>query len=78
MATKYDSYVVVLITAPDKEEAELMAGVLLEQNKAACVNIVPEVNSLFKWKRRIEQSTESLLIVKRPVNGALLLEKRIS
>ena len=57
-------YMVVLITAGSVEEARLIADGLLEQRKAACVNIVPGVSSLFWWQRKLEQESESLLIVK--------------
>jgi len=56
--------IVVLITAASKEEAQRIAGLLLEQKKAACVNIVPGVESHFWWKGKLESEKESLLIVK--------------
>jgi periplasmic divalent cation tolerance protein len=57
-------HIVVFITATDKEEAKLISKVLLEQRKAACVNIVPKVNSVYWWKEQIESTHESLLIAK--------------
>lgn len=57
-------YVVIFITTGADEEAQLISRVLLEQKKAACVNIIPEVNSLFWWKSKIDSSRESLLVVK--------------
>ena len=59
-----DQNVVVLITAGTDGEARQIAGALLEQRKAACVNIVPAVTSLFWWEGRIDSGQESLLIVK--------------
>ena len=56
--------IVVLITAASEEEARNIASVLLEQKKAACVNIVPTVESHFWWKGKRESEKESLLIVK--------------
>jgi periplasmic divalent cation tolerance protein len=58
------NHIVVLVTAGDEEEARLIAGILLEQRKAACVNIVSGVNSLFRWQDRLETETESLLVIK--------------
>ena len=58
------SHIVVLVTAGDEEEARLISGVLLEQRRAACVNIVNGVNSLFRWQNGTESETESLLIIK--------------
>lgn len=57
-------HIVVLVTAGDEEEARLISGVLLEQRRAACVNIVNGVSSLFRWQNRLESETESLLIIK--------------
>ena len=58
------AYLVVFITTSSYEEARKIADVLVSQRKAACVNIVPKVNSLFRWKGKIEDAEESLLVVK--------------
>jgi len=58
------AYIVVFITASSYEEARKIADALVSQRKAACVNIVPRVNSLFWWKGKIEDAEESLLVVK--------------
>ena len=58
------SKVVVLITTGTEEEAHHIAELLLNQRKAACVNIVPRVNSLFRWQDKLDSAQESLLIVK--------------
>lgn len=57
-------YAVVLVTASCREEAEKIAAALLEERKAACVNIVPFVVSRFWWKGKIESADEALLIIK--------------
>lgn len=56
--------VVVLITAGSQEEAQKIAGALLERRKAACVNIVPRVDSHFRWEGKLETDQEVLLIIK--------------
>lgn len=58
------AYIVILITASNREEAYKIAEVLLNQRKAACVNIVPGVSSLFWWQDKLDSAQESLLIVK--------------
>jgi periplasmic divalent cation tolerance protein len=55
---------VVLITVRDQEEGRKIADALVSRRKAACVNMVPQVSSLFRWEGRIEDEKESLLIVK--------------
>ena len=55
--------VVVFITSTN-EEAHKIAEALLTQRKAACINIVPGVSSLFWWQDKLDSAQESLLIVK--------------
>lgn len=57
-------YVVVFITAKDKDEAEKIAAHLVGEKLAACVNIVAGVGSVFWWENKIDQSREVLLIAK--------------
>ena len=61
---KEASKVVVMITTATEDEARSIAELLVNQRKAACVNIVPRVDSLFRWQGNLESARESLLIVK--------------
>lgn len=56
--------VVVLITTSSEEEALKIAESLVNGKKAACVNIVPRVDSLFWWEGKLDSARESLLLVK--------------
>ncbi|MDH4268823.1 MAG: divalent-cation tolerance protein CutA [Dehalococcoidia bacterium] len=56
--------IIVLITAGSEEEARKIAKLVVKEKKAACVNIVPGVDSLFRWKGRMDSARESLLLVK--------------
>lgn len=56
--------IIVLITASSAEEAHKIAEVLVKGEKAACVNILPAVDSLFWWEDKLESAQESLLLVK--------------
>jgi len=56
--------IVLFITTANAEEAQRIAGVLVKERKAACVNIVPRISSLFWWQDEVESAQESLLIVK--------------
>ncbi|MDH4300369.1 MAG: divalent-cation tolerance protein CutA [Dehalococcoidia bacterium] len=56
--------IVVLITAGSGEEARKIAKLLVKEKKAACVNILPGVDSLFWWKGKIDSARENLLFVK--------------
>ena len=57
-------YLVVLVTTSNSEEAHRIANTLLNRRKAACVNIVPEVNSLFWWQDKLDSAHENLLVIK--------------
>ena len=58
------AYLVVLVTAGSAEEASRIADGLLGQRKAACVNIVSGVRSLFWWQDSLDSTEENLLIIK--------------
>jgi periplasmic divalent cation tolerance protein len=58
------AYIVLLTTTSDNGEAYKIARVLLGQKKAACVNVVPGVSSLFWWQDKLDAAQESLLIAK--------------
>jgi len=60
---KTDS-IIVLITAGGEEEAHKIGELLTNEKKAACVNIVAGVDSLFWWEGKIDSARESLLLVK--------------
>ena len=57
-------YIVIFITAKDKEEANTIANKLLEDKLIACANIVESVKSLFWWDGKIDNANETLLILK--------------
>jgi periplasmic divalent cation tolerance protein len=56
--------IVVFITAGTDAEAHDIADHLISRRKAACVNIVPTVDSLFWWQGKLDSAQERLLIVK--------------
>ena len=55
---------VVLSTVQGAEDAERIARALVERGLAACVNIVPGVTSVYRWKGAIECEPERLLVIK--------------
>jgi len=57
-------YIVVFITANGTEEAQKIAQSLLKGRRAACVNIIPEVDSHFWWEDKLDSASESLLVIK--------------
>lgn len=59
-----NTHLLVLTTCPDQATARAMAGALIGSRLAACVNIVPGLTSIYRWKGEIEEGTELLLLVK--------------
>lgn len=57
-------YIVVLVTVPNKKEAQRIARALLKNKLVACVNIVPKIESHFWWQAKIDSVSEALLIIK--------------
>ncbi|MDO8569015.1 MAG: divalent-cation tolerance protein CutA [Dehalococcoidales bacterium] len=57
-------HVILFITTPNPAEAQKIARLLLEQRQAACVNIIPTVDSLFRWQDKLDSARESLMVVK--------------
>jgi periplasmic divalent cation tolerance protein len=73
-------YIVVLVTAGNEEEGRKIAKGLLKEKWAACINIIPRVNSHFLWKGKIERSAETLLVIKTKnscLNKVIRLVKKV-
>ncbi|MFC1913279.1 divalent-cation tolerance protein CutA [Chloroflexota bacterium] len=58
------SYITIFITVSTRAEADNIAGVLLNERRVACTNIIPEVSSLFRWREKLDSAQECLLIAK--------------
>ncbi|HEB76079.1 MAG TPA: divalent-cation tolerance protein CutA [Nitrospirae bacterium] len=70
-------YSVVFVTAPDEEEAARIARIVVEERLAACVNIVKGIRSVYRWKGKVEDEHEVLLVVKTGRHLFDALEKRV-
>lgn len=55
---------IVLSTAGSEEEARKIAGHMVERRLAACVNIVPQIESIYRWQGKVEEAREWLLLIK--------------
>ena len=56
--------VLVLCTASTEKEAVGIAQTLVEREDAACVNIVPMIRSIYRWKGKVNSESEQLLLIK--------------
>ncbi len=67
---------VVLCTCPPAD-ANRIAKTVLEERLVACVNVVAGVKSLYWWKDKVQEDTESLLVLKTPASCFESLERRL-
>jgi periplasmic divalent cation tolerance protein len=56
--------IIVLTTAGSKEEARGIADALVERRLAACVNIIGPMESVFRWKGKVDSAKEFQLVIK--------------
>ena len=69
---------IVLTTAASEEEARRIARALVDRRAAACVNIVPQVASIYRWQGKVEEAREWLLIVKTTTAAYNLVRRTIA
>lgn len=58
------NHLIIFCTCPDEPAASAIAKKLIENNFAACVNILPGLTSVYRWKDQIETAQEHLLMIK--------------
>ena len=69
--------IVVYVTCGKLEEAQSLASTLVEKRLAACVSVLPGVNSWYWWEGKVTRDEELLLIVKTSRTQFRQLEKEI-
>ena len=67
----------VFVTFPDAEKARQIGTLLVESQLAACVNLVPGVESIYRWQGAVETSQEVLAIFKTTVAGWSAFEAKV-
>ena len=72
-----DDVVIVLTTFPADGDAEAFARTLVEEGLAACVNVLPAMTSIYRWKGAIETAGERQLIVKTAAATVDRLQSRL-
>ena len=69
--------IIVLMSAGSSEEGAAIADMLVGTNLAACVQILPQMKSVYRWKGKIEREVEVLLIAKTLSSKFDELERRV-
>lgn len=68
---------VVLCTFPDMEVARKIATTLVERRLAACVNLLPAVQSIYRWQGKVETAEEVAALIKTTPALYLTLEENL-
>jgi len=68
----------VLTTCASLEEARSIAHTLVERQLAACVNIVPQIESVYRWQGEVEAAAEWLLVIKTTQDAFERLREALS
>ena len=68
----------VLTTCGSLEEARSIAQTLVERQLAACVNIAPQVESVFRWHGEVKTATEWLLVIKTTAEAFARLREALT
>ena len=69
--------IIVLTCLPDKAAATRLAGLLIESRLAACVNILDECTSVYRWEGKVETATEVPMLIKTSQRAYARLEQEI-
>ncbi len=75
---KSAKFALVLVTAPNLKTARTLAKSALQAKLIACANLVPKIESHYRWHGKIESSAEVLLILKTQKNRLAALEKFVT
>jgi len=67
----------VFVTCESREQAETIASSVVEERRAACVNVLPGVRSCYVWQGKLTWSEEVLLVMKTTRSGFEELRKRV-
>ena len=57
-------FAIILTTASAVEEGQAIANILVEKELVACVNIIPNISSVYRWEGQIQSESEVLLLIK--------------
>ena len=64
MTNKSSEPILVLMTAANREEASRIAEMLVSERLAACVQLLPEIQSVYHWQGEVARDSEVLLLAK--------------
>lgn len=77
MAGRRNGALVVLVTCANPEQGASIARSLVAERLAACVNLVADIRSIYRWRDELEDDRETLLLVKTRAQLLTRLERRV-
>lgn len=72
-----DEVLLLITNLPDRDKAQRLAHFLVEKRAAACVNILPECSSVYRWQGKIESANEVPLMIKTTRSAYARVEELI-
>lgn len=72
-----EEVLIVLTTWPDAAAARAAANSLVEEKLAACANLLPGVESIYRWEDKVESAAEVMMILKTTIGRYPQLEARV-
>jgi periplasmic divalent cation tolerance protein len=67
----------VVMTASSRDEARSIARILVEEELAACCNLLGDVESIYRWKGKVEEAREVMVLVKTTASRFNALRQRV-
>ncbi len=77
MTPSSQAALIVLTNMPDRPSASRLAQALIERRHAACVNILADCTSIYRWEGKIETATEVPVMIKTSASGYAKVEESI-
>ena len=72
------SFVIVLTTFPAGQDPTPLATALVDEHLAACVNVLPAMQSIYRWEGKVERATEHQLVIKTRRERVEALKTRLA
>ncbi len=72
-----EKILLALSTFPDAETAKKISNRLVAKKLAACANILPSVESIYRWKEKIESGNETLVFFKLSEDGQSAFQEKL-
>jgi uncharacterized protein involved in tolerance to divalent cations len=77
MTQNTSPYILIYVTCGSQDNAQEIAAALVQERLAACVNILPSIQSIYRWQDKLETGNEYLLLIKTQHDKFVALRERV-